>query len=209
MRNIFYLCALSLLWASQTLAMKAVEYKIDTSHFNVGFKVRHLVIATVTGRFDKFEGAFKFDPKSGKLTSVEAKIDIDSINTNEADRDKHLKGKDFFGVRSKDGKINEKNRFIVFKSSKVVNRNKKPIKVHGTLSINGKTKKVVLDVEYKGAVTDPWGNKKVVFAASTKVKRKDFGLTWNKKLDGGGFVIGDEVTVTLEGEANAVDKGKG
>lgn len=186
-----------------SVAGHAAKYKLDQAHMSVSFKIKHLVIATVNGRFDKFEGSFDFDPKKGKLSKLEAKVDVDSINTNESDRDKHLRSADFFGTRNKKGEIVKKKRYMVFKGTKVEHKNKKPTKVHGKLTLNGKTKKVALNIDYKGAVTDPWGNKKVVFEATTTINRKDFGLTWNKKLDKGGLMIGEEVKVSIEGEANA------
>ena len=180
----------------------ASRYNLDRAHMSVGFSIKHLVISNVNGRFDNFEGHFNFDPKKGELTGIEAKINLDSINTNETKRDAHLRGPDFFGTRDKKGKLKPKNQYMTFKSTKVVNRGKKPTKVTGMLTLNGKTKPVALDVEYKGAVTDPWGTNKVVFVATGEIKRKDFGLTYNKALETGGLVIGEKVKISIEGEAN-------
>lgn len=185
----------------------ASPYKIDTTHSNVSFKVKHLVISTVRGQFNEFEGSFDFDPKTGKLDQVVAKINVDSIDTNEPDRDKHLKSADFFGVRSKDGQLVKDKQFILFKSTKVVQKGKVPTQVIGDLTINGITKPVTLKVEYKGEATDPWNNERVGFSAKTQIDRRQFGITWNKKMDKGGVVVGDMVDIEIDGEAVKVKEG--
>jgi polyisoprenoid-binding protein YceI len=186
-----------------SLMVQAETYTVDTAHTGVIFKIKHLGLSNVTGRFEKFEGNIDFDEKTKKLNSVDAKIDVDSINTNEPDRDKHLRSADFFGTRKEDNTtLVEDKHYMTFKMKKVVNKADKPAKVEGELTLNGINKPVTLDVDYKGAVTDPWGNEKIVFTAATKILRKDFGLVWNKKLDKGGFVVGEEAEVIIEGEAN-------
>lgn len=171
----------------------AGNYKIDESHTQVGFKIKHLVIATVSGRFNKFSGNFEFDPKKGEVKSLNVEIESSSIDTNEPDRDKHLKGPDFFDV--------EKFPKLTFVSKKTILKENKPIKIEGELTIHGIKKAVTLDVDYKGSTTDPWGNERVAFEASTQVNRKDFGLKWNKNLDKGGVMIADDVKILIEGEA--------
>ncbi len=171
----------------------AGEYKIDESHTQVGFKIKHLVISTVSGRFNKFNGGFKFDSASGKLENLKVNIEAKSIDTNEPERDKHLKSKDFFDV--------EKFKTVDFIATNVIYQDKKPSEVKGTLTIHGISKPVTLKVEFKGEATDPWGNQALAFEASSKVDRKDFGLNWNKSLDKGGVMIADEVTILIEGEA--------
>lgn len=183
------LCALAIVASS--LAQASV-YAIDKTHTEVGFSVKHLMVTNVKGRFDKFQGSFFFDEKKGELKDVDIKIETASVNTNEADRDKHLRNADFFDA--------EKFDAISFKSTKVELKDKKPNKVHGNLTIRGVTKPVVLDVVYQGNVMDPWGNEKVAFSATTKINRKDFGVSWQKNLDKGGVVVGDEVTITIEGQ---------
>ena len=190
------------------MGAKAATYQIDTTHSEVGFKVKHLVVSSVKGRFDKFEGGFNFDDKTGVLSDVNAKIDITTINTNEPDRDKHLKNPDFFGATDKDGKIVEANRWITFKSTKVETKDKKPTKVTGQLTMHGVTKDVVLSVTYNGAIKDPWGNQKIGFSAETKINRKDFNLSYNKALEAGGVMIGEDVSITIEGEAKMVTEAK-
>jgi len=171
----------------------AGEYKLDESHTQVGFKIKHLVISTVSGRFNKFKGGFKFDSGSGKLENLKISIDADSIDTNEPDRDKHLRGKDFFDV--------EKFKTLEFVAKDVTYKNNKPMAIKGNLTIHGVTKPVNLKVDFKGEATDPWGNQRVAFEANSRVNRKDFGLKWNKALDKGGVMIADEVDIIIEGEA--------
>ncbi len=174
-------------------SLQAAVYNIDATHTGVGFKIKHLVVATVNGRFNKFEGTFDFDEKTGKLENVSAKIDLESIDTNEKKRDDHLRGADFFNVK--------KNRHMTFTGKKVEMDGTKPVKVIGDLTLNGVTKEVPLAVTYHGATKDPWGNDRVAFEATTKLNRKDFNMAWNKALETGGLLVGDELTVLIEGEA--------
>ncbi|MNK11915.1 hypothetical protein D3C87_299660 [compost metagenome] len=171
----------------------ATEFKIDPAHTNVGFEAPHLVVSKVRGRFDKFEGGFTFDEKTKKLDNVHVTVKTDSINTNEKDRDKHLRSPDFFDVA--------KFPDMTFKSTKTIYDDGKPEKLEGDLTIRGITKKVTLEVDYKGAITDPWNVRRVAFEAEGKVDRKDFGLNWNKSLDKGGVVVGDQIKIEIEGEA--------
>jgi polyisoprenoid-binding protein YceI len=181
----------------------STKYNIDAAHSTVGFKVTHLMISTVPGRFDKFEGNFSLDEKTGKVEGLNAKIDLDSVNTNEPKRDSHLKTADFFGVRTKEGKLVEDKRWMTFKSTKVDVKGNKPNTITGDLTINGVTKPVTLKVEQKGPTKDPWGNTRVGFEATTKINRKDFGITFNKALETGGVMVGDDVDIAINGEAVA------
>lgn len=189
--------AVSTLIATTLLSVSsfAAKLEIDKAHTHVSFSAPHLVVSKVKGHFTDFSGTFEFDEKSQKVSNLMVTIKTDSINTNEGDRDKHLKSADFFDV----AKFPE----IKFKSTKVDYDSGKPDKIEGDLTIRGVTKKVTLDVEYKGAVTDPWGNRVVAFEAETKIDRKDFGFTWNKSLDKGGVVVGDEIKISIDGEAKA------
>jgi polyisoprenoid-binding protein YceI len=171
-------------------AAQAEVYEIDPSHSTVGFKIRHLAISSVPGRFGDFSGTIEFDPKNINKSHTEASIAIKSINTDNKKRDDHLKGADFFDEA--------KHPAISFKTTKVEPVSESTFKATGDLMMHGITKPVTLDVEYTGSATDPWGNKRVGFAATTSLSRKDFGITWNKALDAGGVVLGDEVKVTLE-----------
>ena len=171
----------------------AAPYKLDESHTQVGFKIKHLVISTVSGRFNKFTGAFDYDNKTGDIKDLKVEIESASIDTNEPDRDKHLKSPDFFDVA--------KYPTLTFVSKKIITESGRPIKVEGELTIHGIKKNVALDIDYKGSTVDPWGNERIAFDASTKINRKDFGLKWNKNLDAGGVMIADDVKIQIEGEA--------
>lgn len=172
---------------------EVAEYVIDTGHSQVIFKVKHLAISTVTGRFDTFEGTYKFDSEDISNSSVETVINAASINTNETDRDDHLRSNDFLDV--------EKYPTITFKSKSITKGDGNEFEIVGDLTIHGVTKEVTLDATYEGHVaSDPWGKERTAFIADTKISRKDFGMTWNKVLEAGGLVVGDEVRITLEVE---------
>jgi polyisoprenoid-binding protein YceI len=172
---------------------QATDFKVDPDHTSVQFHVRHL-FTTVTGRFERFEGKIVFDENDPKKTSVEGSIDTDSVNTNVAKRDKHLKSKDFFWV--------EKYPKITFRTTGVtdVDPKTKTAKLGGVLTIRGVEKPVVLTAEFLGRGKDPWGNERAGFRATTVINRKDFGLTWNQALETGGFLVGDEVTLEINAE---------
>ncbi|GAB4290768.1 MAG: YceI family protein [Myxococcota bacterium] len=168
----------------------AADWEIDPMHSAVQFSVKHLMISNVKGIFKKFSGALSLDDKDVTKSSVVAEIEVESIDTGIEDRDKHLKSPDFFDVA--------KFPKMTFKSTKV-EKAKGGLKVTGDLTIRGVTKKVVLDVEGPTQeISDPWGNVKRGVVAKTKVNRKDFGLTWNKALETGGVVVGEEVAITIE-----------
>lgn len=185
--------ALALVGASAVIAA-AGEYKIDPEHTSVSFRVRHL-FTSVEGRFDKFEGKVVFDPADPKKASVEGAIEASTVNTNVAERDKHLRSKDFFDV--------ENHPKIAFKSVEVleVGGDKKSGKMSGKLSIAGVEKDVVLDVSFLGQGKDPYGNEKAGFTATTKINRKDFGLKWNDMLETGGVLVGDDVEIRIDAAA--------
>ena len=163
------------------------SYKLDGAHSKVGFSIAHLVISTVEGRFNSYEGTIVIDKNIAK-SSVEAKINVASIDTGIKDRDDHLKSPDFFDAA--------KNPSITFKSKKVSLKDKE-LTVNGDLSIKGITKAVTLKGKYLGAVKDGYGQEKVAFDLSTKINRKDFGLTWSNVVEVGP-VVGDEVEISLK-----------
>jgi len=196
MKAVFALTALTLL----PIFAMATDYKVDPAHTNVSFTAPHMMISKVRGRFDKVDGTFSFDEKSLKLDNVNVTVKTDSINTNEADRDKHMRSPDFFDVA--------KYPDMTFKSTKVSYDDKKPDKVEGDLTIRGVTKKVTFDVDYRGSTKDPMGNPVVAFELEGKVNRKDFGLNWNKAMDRGGWVVGDEIKIEIDGEAKPATAAK-
>ncbi len=172
--------------------LRAETYDIDASHSQVGFRVKHLV-GKVPGRFTTFSGTIDFTPGKPESWKVDAKIDPASINTDNEKRDGHLKAPDFFDVA--------KYPEMSFKSTKVTAVKGETAKLHGDLTMHGVTKPVVLDLEIGGTTTDPWGNQKAGFSATGKVARKDFGIVWNKSLDAGGLLLGEEVEVSIDVEA--------
>lgn len=165
-------------------------YQIDPSHSSASFSVKHMMIAKVHGGFEKLSGKLVYDPASPAQTNIEVAIETASINTREAQRDTHLKSPDFFDI--------EKYPQITFKSRQFEKAGD-DYKVVGDLTIHGVTKQVTLDMESPTAeIKDPWGNVKMAVSGSTKIKRKDFGLTWNAALEAGGVLVGDDVTITLD-----------
>jgi polyisoprenoid-binding protein YceI len=180
--------------ASLPLAAIAKPLEVDPVHTNVGFQIRHL-FSNVSGRFDKFDGTIEFDPEAPEKSSIEGSIDAASIDTDNEKRDKHLRSPDFFAV--------EKYPKITFKSSKVaeIDKEKKTARVGGVLSMRGVEKPVVLDVSFLGSGPGPSGDKRHGFHAETTINRKDFGIAWNKTLDAGGFVLGDDVKITIDVDA--------
>jgi polyisoprenoid-binding protein YceI len=176
-----------------SLAM-ATEYQLDSAHTAATFSVRHMMVSNVKGEFSNVKGTISYDPKKPANTTIDATIDTTTINTREPKRDAHLKSPDFFDV--------EKFPTMTFKSKKATSAGKDKLKVVGDLTMHGVTKEVTLDVSnLTGEVKDPWGNAHVGATATTKLNRKDFGLNWNKALEAGGVLVGDEVQVTIDIEA--------
>lgn len=168
-------------------------WQIDPNHSAAQFAVRHLAISTVRGAFTKVSGTVQFDDKDISKSSVEVTIDAASVDTRVPDRDKDLRSDHFFEV--------EKYPTLTFKSTKVEQLEAGKLKVTGDLTIHGVTKQVVLDVEGPTApVKDPWGNQRVAANATTKINRQDFGVKWNAKMDNGGWVVGDDVAITIDVE---------
>jgi len=171
----------------------ASTWKIDADHSNIQFKVRHLMVSNVKGVFGKVQGTVDIDDQNVTKSKVAVTIDTQSINTGVAKRDEHLKSADFFDVAT--------FPTMTFVSTKVAKNGKDKLKVTGNLTLHGVTRSVLLDVEGPSADSkDPWGNTRRGASATTKINRKDFGLAWNKALETGGVVVGDEVTITLEVE---------
>jgi polyisoprenoid-binding protein YceI len=171
----------------------ASTWDIDPAHSSVEFSVRHLMVSTVKGNFQKVSGFVDIDDKNITKSSVEVTIEAASIDTREPKRDGHLKSPDFFDAA--------KYPTVTFKSTKVEKAGNGKLKVTGDLSIHGVTKPVVLMVEgLTPEVKDPWGNARRGASATTSVNRKDFGVSWAKTMDNGGAVVGEEVAIQLEAE---------
>ena len=182
----------SLFLAAAALAtsplLAADTYAVDKGHSEATFTIKHLV-SKVSGRFNDFGGSITLDPAKPEQSSVQFTIKAASINTDNPDRDKDLKGADFFDA--------EKNPEITFKSSKVAAVGKDKYNVDGTLTMRGVSKQVTLPVEFQGFAKDPWGNEKAGFAVETTLNRKDYGIIWNKTLDQGGYLLGDDVKIVI------------
>ena len=196
MRNPCFLPAIvaSVALAAGPLFAAPETYKIDPVHSTIGFKIRHLV-ANVTGRFTDVSGLITVDPDHPEASSVEATIKVASIDTTSAMRDKHLKSPDFFDV--------DKFAEMTFKSKSVKQLDKETADVTGDLTIHGVTKEVVLNVKFLGKATGPAGSPQTGWEATTKINRTDFGLTWNKLIEGTSMV-GDDVGINLEIESDLV-----
>lgn len=175
--------------ALSTMPVLAADvHDIDASHSEVSFQVRHLV-TQVRGNFNDYEGTIHLDPANLEKSGVDFRIKAASIDTNNADRDKHLRAEDFFHA--------EKYPEITFKSKSIKKTGKDTYDVTGTLTMRGVAREVTLPVTYLGAVKDPWGNEKAGFATEVTLNRKDYGINWNAALDNGGFVLSDEVKVSI------------
>ena len=182
---------LSLTAAAAVLAAAPVladTYVIDKSHSDASFQVRHMM-SRVRGQFNDYAGSITVDPAKPESASVEFTLKAASIDTANDSRDKDLRSANFFDV--------EKFSDITFKSTKVKAAGKDKYDVTGTLTIHGVAKEVTLPVQFLGFGKDPWGNEKAGFAIDTTLNRKDFGIVWNKTLDSGGVLLGDEVWVSI------------
>lgn len=175
---------------SAAAVAQAVQYEIDPVHSSAQFSVRHMMVSNVRGEFAKVTGTVVYDPKNLKASSVEATIDATTINTHEPKRDEHLKSPDFFDVA--------KYSTLTFKSKKVEKAGKDRLRVTGDLTIHGVTKEVALDVEGPSPEVKMGTNIRSGASAGTTINRKDFGLVWNRALESGGVLVGDEVKITLE-----------
>lgn len=167
-------------------------WAVDPKHSNVEFSVRHLMISTVKGRFGDVTGSIVLDDGNPGRSSVDVAIDVSSIDTREAQRDAHLRSADFFDV--------ETFPSMTFRSTRVERIADDRYSVAGDLTIRDETHPVVLDVAAEGRGRDPWGGDRAGFSATAKIKRSDFGLTWNLALEAGGVTVGDEVKIHIDTE---------
>jgi len=181
----------AVLWLGLAAPVLAANYAIDLDHTTVSFKIRHL-LSYVQGRFNQFEGSFSYGPEKPETWKANMTAQAASIDTNVPPRDKHLRSPDFFDV--------EKFPTLIFTSTKVTDTTPAGAKLHGLLTIHGVEKPVVFDLEIHGVAKDPWGNVRAAFTATATINRKDFGLTWNKAVETGQLLVGEEVVITLEVE---------
>lgn len=174
-----------------------MTYSIDKAHSEVTFQVRHL-LTKVRGRFSNFSGTVRLNEDEPGESSVSLTIDAASVDTNNADRDQHLRSDDFFAVAT--------YPTITFQSSRIVKTGAETYDVSGTLTIRGVASDIILPVVYLGTANDPWGNARAAFETELIINRKDFGLTWNAALEAGGFLVGDEVKISVSVQALAASE---
>lgn len=167
---------------------EAKEFVIDNTHSNIGFSVKHMMISNVKGNFNTYTADIDFDAEKKVFNKLNAKIDAASINTGIAKRDDHLRSGDFFDVTN-------------YKTVDFVMTSMKEGKVYGKLTIHGVTKDIILASTIHGVVKDFQGHQRVGFTLEGKLNRKDFGLTWNKILEGGGLTVDDTIHLAIEVEA--------
>lgn len=174
--------------------MTTTTWTIDPSHSVVEFAVKHMVFATAKGRFSEFSGTITLDQDNIANSSASVEIAAASVDTRDAKRDEHLRSADFFDV--------ENFPTLTFVSTGVQPKGN-DLSIAGNLTIHGVTRPVVLEAEFNGQGTNPWGKQVISYSASTKINRKDFGLNWNAALESGGVLVSDEVKITIEIEAIA------
>lgn len=169
--------------------MSTTIWNIDPTHSEVQFKVKHLVISTVTGQFNEFSGKIEADGENFDGAKASFEADINSVDTNNNDRDTHLKSGDFFDA--------EKHPKLEFKNGTLKKKSDEEYTLEGDMTIKGHTQKITLSVDLGGIMDDPYGNRKAGFEITGKIKRKEFGLTWNAVTEAGGVVVGDEIKLIL------------
>lgn len=174
-------------------AAYAQDWQIDRAHSAAQFSVRHLMVSTVRGHFGKLTGVVRYDPAKPGEASVEAEVDVSTIDTREAKRDAHLKSPDFFDV--------EKYPAMTFRSTKLEPAGPGKFKMTGNLTLRGVTRPVVFDLDgVSEPIKDQRGGERMGATATAKINRSDFGMTWNRLLEAGGVTVGDEVTIVIDAE---------
>lgn len=175
--------------APATQSTTLQTFVIDPDHSEVGFSVRHLLSRT-RGRFSRFEGRIELDRAQPEASRVSFQVEAASIDTRQPDRDAHLRSGDFFDV--------EQHPLVRFESSRIRSVGEGRYAVDGTLELRGIRKALTLDVNYLGVARDPWGNERAGFSTEVTLDRKEFGMVWNAALDNGGFILGDDVRLTID-----------
>lgn len=179
---------LAALAAALTTGAYAASYDLDASHSTIGFGVKHMVVTTTKGQFTEYTGGFEYDAADPASLKAQATIKVASVDTGNGKRDDHLRGADFFDVAT-----HPEITFV----SKSAEKLGDDVVLTGDLTIKGVTKEIKLPLTVNGPITDPWGNVRVGLEGKTKIKRQDFGITWSKTMDGGGLVVGDDVTLDI------------
>jgi len=188
LKNLVLLTALLAVAGTPTAGLAG--WQVDTAHSSIGFSVKHMAVSKTKGTFDTFEASFEFEPGKPETWSCTATIDAASVNTGNEKRDDHLRNPDFFDVAN--------HPTITFTSTGVEMADEESGVMTGNLTMHGVTREIQLDLEVLGMVKDPWGNTRVGFSLEGKINRKDWGLSWSKVMEGGGLVVGEDVTLTID-----------
>ncbi len=167
-----------------------MAWQIDPAHSEINFTVRHMMISNVRGQFEKFTGTVDFNEDDPTKSTVDVQIEAASINTKEPPRDNHLRSADFFDA--------EHYPYLTFKSKRVIKTGDNTGRTVGNLTIRDITREVTLDIEYSGQAQSPWGTTSAGFSATTTINRKDWDLNWNKALETGGVLVGDQIKIAIE-----------
>jgi polyisoprenoid-binding protein YceI len=170
--------------------MRTANWSIDPTHSEIRFKVKHLMISNVTGQFNKFRGSVETNGDDFKTAKIHFTADINSITTNNEQRDAHLRSGDFFDA--------ENHPQLIFESDKVEKTGGELYKVYGTLTMRGISKNVILNADFGGITQDPWGNTRAGFSLSAKINRKDFGVSFGMLTETGSIALGEEVTISAD-----------
>ncbi|PWA04121.1 YceI family protein [Flavobacterium psychrotolerans] len=170
--------------------MATTKWAIDPTHSEIGFKVKHMMFTNVSGKFEKYDATIATEGDNFENASIDFSANIDSINTNNADRDNHLKSADFFDA--------ENHPKLIFKATSFTKKNDENYDLTGDLSLRGVTKSVKFPAEFSGLMKDPWGNTKAGLNIYGKINRKDWGLNWNSALETGGVLVSEEVRLNIE-----------
>jgi len=169
----------------QTATIQATKWTLDATHSEIQFKVKHLMISTVTGQFNRFNGTVKTEGDNFETAKIHFSADINSISTNNEQRDAHLRNSDFFDA--------DNYPRLIFESDSLEKTGDDEYKLHGTLTMRGVSKKVVLDVEFGGLMNDPWGNERAGFSVTGRINRQDFGVSFGAVTETGGLLLDNEV----------------
>jgi len=175
---------------SKKLVWQNTKWTVDPTHSEIGFKIRHLMITNVSGKFEQFEAEVQTENEDFATAQIQATIKTASVNTSNLQRDEHLRNSDFFEV--------ENHPDILFTSAKVEKIDNENFILHGNLTLKGITKPVKLNIEYSGITKDPWGGQRAGFVITGKINRGEFGLSFNAALETGGLVLGEEVKINSE-----------